>query len=387
MGAVEGKRTGTPAGRQSTRVRQSDIARVAGVSQATVSLVLSKDAEASIGEETRRVVLEAARSLGYVPDPIARRLATGRNYLLGLHTFMPTFPVDVDDSYYPYLAGVEEEAAAQGFDLLLFTGSIGKSARESAIHRLPLSDGCVLVGRHLPVHDVKTLLESGFPLVYLGRHDELGTRLPYVGANYVKATEELVDRLWAMGHRRFVYVQETDPAIASTDRETGFLQGVRKHGTGTRGISMRINSSEITPEVVSQWIDQKYSAILVEGGTESLAGLEAVIESLYRLGLTFPDDVSLAMTGQQLKYPAGGRTITGFDVPRREMGRKAVRLLIELLAGEELEPGRRQLLLDCLPVEGDTAGAPGTSFRLGESETPISGQVSGHAYRRAPREA
>lgn len=300
---------------------------------------------------------------------------------------MPTFPVDVADSYYPYLAGVEEEAAAQGFDLLLFTGSTGKAARESAINRLPLSDGCVLVGRHLPVWEVQTLLESGFPLVYLGRHDELGTRLPYVGANYVGATEELVDRLWAMGHRRFVYVQETDPATASTDRETGFLQGVRKHGPGTRGISMRINSSEITPEVVNQWIDQKYSAILVEGGTESLLGLEAVIDSLDRLGLAFPQDVSLAMTGQQLKHSAGGRTISGFDVPRREMGRQAVRLLIELLTDDVLEPNRRQLLLDCLPVEGDTAGPPGTSFGTDEIENTAPGESPGQVRLRAPREA
>ena len=381
---MDNNRAGVPAVRQSTRVRQSDIARAAGVSQATVSLVLNKAADVSIGADTRQAVLDAARSLGYVPDPVARRLATGRNCLLGLHTFMPTFPVDVADSYYPYLAGVEEEAAAQGFDLILFTGSTGKAARESALHRLPLSDGCVLVGRHLPVLEVQTLLESGFPLVYLGRHDELGTRLPYVGADYVGATEDLVDRLWAMGHRRLLYVQETDPATASTDRETGFLRGVHKHGADTRGFSMRIDSSEITPEVVRQWVDQKYSAILVEGGTESLMALQALAGSIEKLGLRVPQDLSLAMTGQQLSYSFGERTITGFDVPRREMGRQAVRMLIDLLSAQNLKNGNRQLLLDCVPVDGDTAGPPDAAFGVGSS--PVTDGWKEHA-RRTPRDA
>ena len=214
--------------RRTRRVRQSDIAKLAGVSQTTVSLVLNgSPAGAALPQETRQRVLDTAERLGYVADPAARRLAAGRSFLIGLHTFTPTFPVDLRNSYYPFLVGVEEEAAAKGYDLL-FTGLSGSGApagRESALSRLQLADGAILIGRHPPVGEIGRLLDDGFPLVYIGRRDEFADRLPYVGADYVRATANLVRYLYALGHRRILYVRELDEAVAAIDRERGFFAG------------------------------------------------------------------------------------------------------------------------------------------------------------------
>lgn len=141
-------RAPAPAGRRA-RPRQAEVARLAGVSQATVSLVLSGRDLATgrpISAETRAKVLDAAHSLGYVPDPAASRLAAARNNLLGVFSFTATFPTDVRHSYYPFLVGVEQEAAAQGYDLVLFTGSStgsgcrrrGRAQPRTAGGRLPL---------------------------------------------------------------------------------------------------------------------------------------------------------------------------------------------------------------------------------------------------------
>lgn len=56
---------------------------------------------------------ETATELGYVADPAALRLARKQNDLLGVHTFSATFPVDIESSYYPFLAGIEEQAGAR----------------------------------------------------------------------------------------------------------------------------------------------------------------------------------------------------------------------------------------------------------------------------------
>lgn len=343
-------------GRRPKRIRQADVAQAAGVSQATVSLVLSKSPDLSITPETRQAVLDAARELGYVPDPIAQRLASGRNFLLGLHTFAQAFPVNLSNSYYPYLEGVEEEAAAQGFDLLLFTGSTARNGSENGMYRLRLADGCILVGRHPQMADMRDLLDSGYPLVYIGRHDELGDQLSYVGADYANATEELVDRLWGMGHRNFVYLQELDTAIASTDREAGFLRAIAKRGSAATAEPVRMAHTEITPALVREWVDAGVTAIMVEGGTESPLALSATTRALAALGLQCPRDLSLAATGAELNRRVDELVITGFEVPRGEMGRQAVRLLIEMLTGADLPVSERQRLLRCVPLEGDTSG-------------------------------
>jgi DNA-binding LacI/PurR family transcriptional regulator len=338
-------------------VRQADVARAAGVSQATVSLVLSKSGDLSIGAETRQAVLDAARTLGYAPDPIAQRLASGRNSLIGLHTFSPRFPTNLTDSYYPYLEGVEEEAAAQAFDLLLFTGAAGSTSRESAIHRLRLADGCVLVGRHPVMNDIQSLLDEGYPLVYIGHHDELGGSLAYVGADYAHATEDLIDHLWGLGHRRIVYIQDTDTAIASLDRERGFDHAVER--LGVQAVPLRITHTNITTALVRRWAEDGYTAIIVEG-TDSFDALVATMRALRELGLEVPRDMSVAMTGSDPNpyLDADRPVVTGFRTPRQEMGRQALRLLVEMLSGEDLPMERRQRLLQCSLLEGTTAGPP-----------------------------
>ncbi|MGH3311721.1 MAG: LacI family DNA-binding transcriptional regulator [Streptomyces sp.] len=346
---------------QSRRIRQADIARLAGVSQTTVSLVLAGKADAAaLAQETRSAVLKAARQLGYVADPAARRLAAGRNNLLGLHTFMPAFPVDQRNPYYPFLVGVEEEAAAQGYDLLLFTSApaTGTGHREDPLHRLRLADGCVLIGRHAPVAEVSALLDSEFPLVYIGRREEFGDRLPYVGADYVTATAELVRHLHMLGHRQIVYVRETDDAVASLDRERGFREAIRELDAAPAGGSVvRTNGSDLTADLLRGWLDGGVTAVIAES-TDTLAAERAVQSVAATLGARYPTDFSFALAGSQVAREVGEPIITGYRSLKREMGHEAVRVLADLLSGEHVSQTRRQQLLACTFIEGETTGPP-----------------------------
>src|ERR671936_85566 len=109
------------------RPTQADIARLAGVSQATVSLVLNeRDAGVRISPATRARVLSVMREWGYVANASARSLAGGRNRIIGVHTFEPVFPTTSVDFFFPFLLVMEQEAAELGHDLLLFTSSGGE---------------------------------------------------------------------------------------------------------------------------------------------------------------------------------------------------------------------------------------------------------------------
>lgn len=325
--------------------RQADIARIAGVSQATVSVVLGGNrAGVRMAEETRQRVLAVAEDLGYVPHPVATRLAKARTNMIGLYTFRATFPTDVADSYYPILVGVEEAAAALGQDLVLFTGTTGEQTTSAAaIRRVRIADGCLFFGRHVPDEPIRRLVDSGFPLVYIGRRHELAGRIPYVGADYVTASADIVTRLRELGHRSIRYVRETDDAPPSADRE----HGVRKAAPDAR--VTRLERGDLPVETVRAWVRDGVTAIVVEE-TDTGAAYTALRRALDTAGLSTPDDVSLAVLGRP---PVADDDVTGFEVPFRAMGGQAVRLLVDLVTEQETTPQR---LLRCPPVAGRTVG-------------------------------
>ncbi|MFE2459228.1 LacI family DNA-binding transcriptional regulator [Streptomyces sp. NPDC059402] len=355
-------RAPAPAGRRA-RPRQAEVARLAGVSQATVSLVLSGRDIATgrpISAETRAKVLDAAHSLGYVPDPAASRLAAARNNLLGVFSFTATFPTDVRHSYYPFLVGVEQEAAAQGYDLVLFTGSSTGGAGAGgagALNRVRLADGCLFLGRHAPTDELRRLVADDFPVVHVGRRDE-PEGLAWVGADYVSASREVVTALAGLGHRRVLLVREDDDAPASTDRERGFLDGLADSGlpAGPEAV-FRCGDprGDLTADRVRAWVADGVTAFVAEE-TDTGAAWRALRAAVDAAGLHCPGEVSLALLGSPPADLADEPAPMGFDIPRPALGAEAVRLLAARIAGGPAEG----TLVACAFRPGATAGPPPT---------------------------
>ena len=322
--------------------RQTDIARIAGVSQATVSVVLGGNRTGvRLSERTRLRVLEAAERLGYVPDPIATRLASSRNNLIGVYRFAPAAP---SDAYYPILAGVETEAEAFGKDLIMFTASSAERDH-LGIRRTRLADGCLFLGRQVPVEPVRALVASGFPMVYIGRRTELDGVIPYVGADYATASADVVTRLVRAGHRRMRYLCSPDRTSSSDDREQGVLAGMARHGLDPCGLV--VPTGDVAPSTLLSWAEEGVTALIVAGALHP-----AVDRALRLAGLSVPADFSLAVLGRA-SAGAPGPEVSGFDVPRRAMGREAVRLLVTLLDSDE-QPLAPYRLLPCPAVPGET---------------------------------
>ncbi|NJQ03294.1 LacI family transcriptional regulator [Streptomyces sp. PLAI1-29] len=338
------------------------MARLAGVSQTTVSLVLGGNKQGiALHEDTRARVFAAARELGYVPDPAARRLAAARNNLLGVFSFTATFPTAVEHSYYPFLAGVEQEAAAQGYDLVLFTGSSSGGAQAGepgALDRVRLADGCLFLGRHVRGDQLRRLVADGYPAVHIGRRDE-PAGLAWVGADYVAASAEVVRHLTGLGHRRVVLVREDDDAPASTDREHGFRAALAecagRRGADDPAAVVRTGrpAADITPAWVRARLAEGTTAFVAEE-TDTGGAWRALHTAVAAAGLDAPRDLSLALLGSPPADLAAVRPPTGFDIPRAELGAAAVRLLVAQLAGQE----RAEPLVACAFRAGDTTGPP-----------------------------
>lgn len=340
--------------------RQRDVAARAGVSPAIVSLVLNGrlDGGVRISERTQRRVWEAIRELGYVPDPVARSLAGGRNGLLGVFTYEAVFPVESRDFYYPFLVGIEQEAEAQDYDLLLFTRAGGETGRRAVyrdgVNRLRLADGAVLLGRDANRDELARLHGEGYPFVFIGRREAPGTELSYVAADYVEATGRVVEHLAALGHRRLAYLRSRSEAEASADRETGFRAAHESLGLplSERPV-LRLEPEAVTPELVRARLESGVTAFVAEDPPLALRAIAAA----RALGLDVPEDLSVAVLGGSERDSSAAPELTTFSIPRQEMGAAAVRLLARVLANPH-EPGPHRVVLPCALAPGRTTAAP-----------------------------
>ncbi|MBB6098112.1 DNA-binding LacI/PurR family transcriptional regulator [Deinobacterium chartae] len=333
------------------RPTQKEVAQRAGVSQAVVSQVLNdRPSVIRVTRETRERVLAAMRDLGYVPNAAAQRLAGGRNRLLGVFTYEPVFPTSTRDFYYPFLEGIEEAAAALDHDLLLHTRPAGPDGERRIYHnggnRLRLADGTLLLGflDDARREELGRLLDEGHPVVFIGRRDLPGHPLPFVGADYAGATAQAARALLAQGPRRVLYVGAPHQHESSVDRERGYLEVIRAHGLEERVI----RPEDLGGETVRELLAQGWRSLLLEN--DRLA--RRWIDLAHALGCEAPRDYTFAVLGDPLDGPELPQEWAYFHIPRREMGRRAVAMLVDLLSGKQPE----SVVLPCTWRPGPSIG-------------------------------
>lgn len=333
------------------RLTQKDIARLAGVSQATVSLVLNDAAAAAgrIPQDTRERVTKVIRETGYVADPVARRMAKGHNRILGVFTYEPVFPSAQADFFTPFLLGIEEAAQELGYDLLLLTGGAGARKKIFAENnRLRLADGCIILGREFDTPELERLVAGDYPFVAIGRRDDAGGPVPYVGSDYAAATQKLFERVAVLGHRNLAFVGPSTGPESTRDRWRGFEQAL------AQGLALDLHVPFAAQDPVVT-----FEAIIASGATAAFfteladaVKLEAVA---HERGYSIPGDLSVIVLGSHIRADETGTRFTSYVIPREEMGRGATRMLVRRV---EADVPIEQILLSCDPFEGETLAAP-----------------------------
>jgi DNA-binding LacI/PurR family transcriptional regulator len=335
------------------RVTQRTIAELAGVSQATVSLVLNgrTDTTTRISDETRQRVLEVIRETSYMADPAARNLAGKANDLVGIFTYESAFPTESSDFYAPLLTGVEAAAESLGVDLLLFTSARVVDGRRRLLQegsRLRMADGCVLLGREMDVEELGRLVETGYPFVAVGRRDG-DERIPYVGADYGTTVAQLVDLAIERGHRRFAYLRLPFTAESTVDRLAGFSSALEHHG-----LEAQVTASDAAGPA-SAWRairDSQATVVFVEDPLDA----DRLADLAEADGIRVPDALSLVALGEPARLGAVERDFTRLVAPRSELGASAVRLLAQIMRTEPGEQLETRVLLPCALVPGETLG-------------------------------
>lgn len=340
-----------------TRPTQADVARLAGVSQSTVSMVLNqRDGGAIlISEETVAKVQAAMRELGYAPDPAAQRLAQGRNRLIAVFNYDPAASYIGDGAYHRILVGIETGADQNDHNILLLTRNRTAEQRSifhGGVNTLRLADGAILMGIY-PNHDeLRQLVDEGYPFVYIGRRDVPNVDFDWVISDYHSAGYQATQHLLRRGHRRFGYVcQKVLFGVhSSQERWNGCQTALR--GVDTAELVL-IDVAEISyiERLRATLHDLDVTALICN----DVSDFRTLTQALLQAGLRVPDDISVVVLGDTLGELAAS---THVRMHRERVGEAAVNLLVQRIDAVGIPPVQH-VLVPCELVLGDTTGECG----------------------------
>ena len=196
-----------------------DIAIKAGVSKATVSMVLNKK-DGSISPATREKIIEITEELGYIPNSIARSLSTNKSGTIGI--VLP----DIINPFFSQMArAIEDEATALKYNVI-FCNTDNNSEKEEMYIKLLISklvDGVILISGGKSLKNISLLKANHVPFVLVDRYiegyeEELG-----VYCKNKEGTIEGLKYLYDKGKRNIAFVNGTTKYYTFKDRVKGYV--------------------------------------------------------------------------------------------------------------------------------------------------------------------
>lgn len=327
-------------------VTSHDVARLAGVSQPTVSRALRDSPKVS--EDTKQRVRQAARALGYVPSETGRALSSGRTRRIGL------LLTDLDNQFYPHvIAPMHHELEAHGYQLMLQTESsdTGTVAERLIANAL---DGVLLATTTVDSVVPVRLRDRGVPFAYFNRTAD-AMEADSATVDPRPGMREAAGEIAALGHRRVGAIFGPRNTSTALERETALRDALEEHGlTIAAGHTHRGPFDFDTGHAGARLLlDREVRPTVIVCGNDvvALGALNAAKE----LGVDVPGEVSIVGFDD---LPAAGwpliqLTTVAFDLD--EMARTAARLLVDRIEESAGEPYAHQVFPTRLVRRGTLA--------------------------------
>lgn len=337
----------------SAKLTIRDVARLAGVSRSTVSLVINGDPR--ISGETKARVLEVIEKSGYQPNSMARSLARRRSDTVavvlpdtGSHVFTDTY-------FGEAISGISSALSEQGYRLLIQIatpyfeehGLHTKLVREAGV------DGMLLVGTLDEDAYVGELVKAGVHLVMVNSR--------YPGAGSVTAdnragSRAMVKHLVSLGHRRIGFIGGLENTTVGADRSAGFLAGMNEAGLAVDdalrlwGNFSEASGAEAARKLLA--VTPRPTALMAANDMMAIGALRVAQEEL---GLKVPRDLTVVGADNIGLTTYIRPRLTTVSQPIFEIGRQATEVLLQGIAGDA---GKAQITLETKVLVRDSSGPP-----------------------------
>ncbi len=309
-------------------VTMNDIAKALGVSKTTVTNALA--GKSNVSEATRQRILQCAREMGYRPNELARSLAQGKTFTIGL--ILPS----IANPFYPELAEAIENCArlSEYQTVLCNTHSIyalGRQQMERLVSRWV--DGCIIMERSMDIADITRHFQQGVPIVLCDWQEyKTPPEIPLARGDFFQAGALAAHHLLELGHQQVaVIVDEPGQAL----RLQGFCSVFKKAGVAVsremvqQGYSTSGSGYRAAKNLLAY--SDHPTAIFATTDLMAIGAMEAVIDE----GLRVPQDISVIGLDDIMVSTLIRPALTSIAIPKDQLARNTMELLLSQINGDQ----------------------------------------------------
>jgi LacI family transcriptional regulator len=319
--------------RSPSSVTIRDVAREAGVSVATVSRFINKNAPVST--EVAERLHEVMSQMRYVPHAAARNLASRKTRVIGL--LLNNLH---NDFFVPLLNGVEAVVRQKGYNLIVATYHANSRDHMQPPIGPHNTDGLLVFSDGLVDDDLASLNSKGFPMVLVHRTPPPDVPIPSVTVENIEITRLLVDHLIKVhGKKRILFLRGPVHQEDSARREAGYRAALHENGIPIDE-NLILNGDferDVAYTVMNEFLGKNkqiaFDAIFT-GDDDAAIG---VLKSLHEHGVRIPDDVAVIGFDDLGFAPFLNPPLTTVRAPTERVGKIATERLFGLLENHPSE--------------------------------------------------
>ena len=311
-----------------SHVTAKDVAKLAGVSQSTVSRVLNETGTDFISEKTKERVRKTVDELGYAPNPYARALRGKKTYLLGL------IVREIADPFFSTLISeISHQSNDIGYRVVLGPAHSDPIEAQKLISTFSqYHDGVIIIGDLRNDEEIIKKIDEDYPGVVTMCRGSKTQEVSAVNVDNKKGIRLLLDHLIDLGHNKFAFL-DGGWVGDNLDRKTGFIDYLEKtnHTIEPDWIQDAGSSADTGYKAMKNILQKspRPTAILAADDVLAIGAMKAITET----GMKIPDDISI--TGfddiDLAKYVCPA--LTTIRQPVEEMSALALKLLLEVIDG------------------------------------------------------
>jgi LacI family transcriptional regulator len=315
------------------RTLLKDIASKLGVSTAVVSYVVNgKEKEKRVGKELAEKIRKTAREMNYVPNQIAQSLRKGSTKTIGV------IVADIANPFFGNMSRVIENEANKAGYAVIFGSSDENSVKSALLIKTLINrqvDGFIIAPSDNSYEQILELHNRKIPLVLIDRFfQDIDTN--YITLNCHAATFEATNYLIEKKFKKIGLIAYQTSMVHIKQRIRGYMDAMKNHGMEddirieeVRHGFVRKDVEEAVVKLVTG--DDPCDALLFVTNSLSIAGLYAI----HKLGIKVPDQLGVLGFDWNEAFDFFYSPVTHIDQPISEIGKEAVRVLVEEINGSE----------------------------------------------------